>query len=799
MSRTKATNNSKRTANAPAPSGAEPHDRRSWFDARPVAPVVLVTAFITFYHRLLFGINHLWEDYLEQAYPNLRYALHCVSNGWFPLWTPYVFAGMPFHSDPQTTLFYPPYWLVLGAARLIGNADLALTWFILLHVLVLGFGACLLGRDMGLRKLPALLTGIVFMFSGFVTLHVMHTFVYVAAWFPFAFRSLRRAVNDGSVRDLGIGALLLGMSTLGGYPQYSLHIITFMLAWTLTMAVAGAGRSPRLGIVRLAAYSLMVTLALGIAAVQYLPAFEHMAASVREKMTLEQSCEGSLRFGHLITMFVPKFFGSVAGDTREMIPYWGAPGKTYLYWETVLFVGLTPLLLMPFGLLRFRTRREVRFLSIAAGVLLILALGCGTPLYPLVFKLIPGFGSFRIPGRFSFLMSLCIALLGGYGLDELLRGGGRTRARAIAFRVSLGMTAVIWLFGLLLFAGVLWSGAEAMDYPGVRENAHKAAGTAILVSGLVIAGISCLLWSRLSTFAASSLVVLVFIELFAFGHRFACGTTDPRMYYESVDLSALHQRLAEKRFRIQSRLYEGPGKGEMLLPRNLGNVRTIPLVEGYNQLQLSRFSACLFRVDPEVGRQLLNVRFIKAPGQNVLRTLETPPRFYLANSYTVCPTIDSAVAAVNSPTFVPGRDVVLEKALSTVTPGGGREAAGRVTVVKETPNRIELSVHSDEPALLCMSEIYYSAWRATVNGNPTEILPANVAFRALELPAGRHEVVVEYASRSLHWGMTVSALAALCALLVLLGPRMAGERGRKPWLGLVHRPNNDREPAESDS
>ncbi|MBD3244247.1 MAG: hypothetical protein GF331_26885, partial [Chitinivibrionales bacterium] len=675
-----------KTTTAPRPSMSTDNESTKAADKpaplwrRPVfyAPAVLVASFLVYYHRLLLGMNHLWEDYLEQAYPNLRYSIHCIANGWFPLWNPYVFAGMPYHSDPQTTLFYLPYQLLLGVCQVVGNADLAFTWFILLHILLLGLGTYALTRDSGLGRMPAVLAAIVFMFAGFVSLHIMHTFVYVAAWFPWAFRSLRRSLRTGSLRELGLAGLFLGLSVLGGYPQYSLHIVYFMFAWSAVTVVAAGRRTWRAGVARAAMYGVVVAIGVGLAAVQYLPAFQHMAASVRETMTLEQSCDGSLTVPRLITLFAPKFFGFATGDRSLGSPFWAAPGKTYQFWETCIFVGIVPLLLVPFAAIRFRSSREVRFYSIAAAVLLVLALGCSTPLYPLLFKLAPGFGRFRIPARFSFLLSLCLAMLAAYGLQELLRGE-RGKGQRRALLVSAGIVAAIWGLGLLFLSGAFTSASQYLSAEQVAATARRAVGVAMLVSGLGIAAIAVAARSDMRVPAAVALVALAFFDLYAFGSRFGCGTMDPKRYYEGVDLSDLRRRAESEGFRIQSRLYAGEGKGEMLLPRNLGSVQRLPLVEGYNQLQLSRFSGSLFRVNPRVSRKLFTVGFIKAPGRNSLRALEPPPRFYLSTSYEVRGTTDAVIESLHSAGFVPGRDVVLETAPRLTTLDTVRPVVGDVS------------------------------------------------------------------------------------------------------------------------
>jgi uncharacterized membrane protein YfhO len=79
-------------------------------------------------------------------------------------------------------------------------------------------------------------------------------------------------------------------------------------------------------------------------------------------------------------------------------------------------------------------------------------------------------------------------------------------------------------------------------------------------------------------------------------------------------------------------------------------------------------------------------------------------------------------------------------------------------------NSIELHVSSSWPALLIVAEAWCPGWRATVNGVPAEVLPANVWMRAVPVPAGESRVELHYVEPSLARGAAIS----LCALLVLV-------------------------------
>jgi uncharacterized membrane protein YfhO len=65
--------------------------------------------------------------------------------------------------------------------------------------------------------------------------------------------------------------------------------------------------------------------------------------------------------------------------------------------------------------------------------------------------------------------------------------------------------------------------------------------------------------------------------------------------------------------------------------------------------------------------------------------------------------------------------------------------------------------------MVVIAQSFYHPWRATVDGRPVRIWPANFGFQALEVPAGRHEVRLDYVDRLFNYG----ALAGFVALIAL--------------------------------
>ncbi len=76
-------------------------------------------------------------------------------------------------------------------------------------------------------------------------------------------------------------------------------------------------------------------------------------------------------------------------------------------------------------------------------------------------------------------------------------------------------------------------------------------------------------------------------------------------------------------------------------------------------------------------------------------------------------------------------------------------------------------MQAEVPGLLAVSEIYHPGWKAYVDGVETSVWRTNVAFRGVEVPAGRHRVTFRYESPSFRLGMWMSLLTTLGVSLVI--------------------------------
>ncbi len=85
---------------------------------------------------------------------------------------------------------------------------------------------------------------------------------------------------------------------------------------------------------------------------------------------------------------------------------------------------------------------------------------------------------------------------------------------------------------------------------------------------------------------------------------------------------------------------------------------------------------------------------------------------------------------------------------------------------KDDALEIKLRIQTQSPGYLVLADNYYPGWKATVDGLKTEIYNADICFRAVQVPAGKHEIRFFYEPASFRWGAYISLCSALLFILL---------------------------------
>ena len=131
------------------------------------------------------------------------------------------------------------------------------------------------------------------------------------------------------------------------------------------------------------------------------------------------------------------------------------------------------------------------------------------------------------------------------------------------------------------------------------------------------------------------------------------------------------------------------------------------------------------------------------------------------------------------PAFDPRRVVLLETAPEPPpAPAGG--APGQVHLLASDTDHLDLEVDTPGAAVLLVTDSFARGWRAVAMGPAPqpryEVLPANVALRAVPLAAGHHRLRLEYAPGGFRAGRVISLVALLGWLAAAVAMRGGSRR-----------------------
>jgi hypothetical protein len=717
-----------------------------------LAVLLLIALWLLFFWRLLTPVvadqaSLKQGDFSGQFVAFGAYQYSRFSQGEVPLWNPYNNGGLPFIADTQAAVFYPPRLITIAVSGLAGGWSYhALELEMMFHVLAYALLWYALVRRMTMSQpgshIGALIAAVVGSYGGFMTGYAPLQLAILEAgiWLPLALLGILEATRRARINWAGLllASAALGLSWLAGHPQTS-----WLLTYLLVAYLAYRTSQHRLRWWRiLAVITFMGLIAGGLAAVQLLPGLEYLPHTARVDFT-----------------FDAKGNGFPFKDVLQML----FPGQLSLFSPLYIgVIGLALLLVVP-----LRRVTDGPFWLIVALVTLGLSFGANSALYPALYNLLPGMRYFRGQERAAYLVVNSLTLLAGLSAAYLISHPEAAQRTAVRRRLLLLLTACV--FGIVM-SPTGW----------LSERPDMALSTAVFSTASAF--VAWLLIPRLprSPYIGWMLVLLLAFELFTVNMD-ADSTYDPVPPTEQLALTPPPLIAAvlddtDTPFRVDG--FRG-------LTDNYGSLYELADMRGISPLFLS---GPFELIEPEkinpLAWELFAVRYVytdweqlPVPSQviasgedrfgpvNLHRLTEAGPFAQLIYQVAVLDSDAFAYELLRNPDFDPRQTVIVNQppVLNLATPP---EAPGTADVVQFAPEQFTVTIDTPANAMLSLAYPDYPGWEATLDGQPVPILRAYGALTAIEVPAGKHEVMLTYNPLSYRVGSVISGVTVVLVLIL---------------------------------
>jgi SAM-dependent methyltransferase len=711
----------------------------------------------------------------------LQFLANAFHSGQSPYWNPSTFVGVPQISDPQSLLFSP-------AVLLAYFEKIPSFWQLDAFVLgLLGLGGVAifkLCQNKGWHPAAGVVAAIVFAFGASAAWRIQHIVqIQSLAFFAVTLWLLARGLDRSSALCGALGGLAAGLMTVEP-DQVAFLGCYVLLGYWLNHCLLAADRGSALR------RSMRVVVPYGavaatVSAVPLVLTYLFLEASNRPEIALSEAARGSLHPASLLTAVVSDLFGAF----DPAVAYWGPYSEAWDKNELTLsqnmsqmYVGTLPILLvLTVGVMRGTLwSREMRFYAVGIGVLLLYALGTYTPAFGVFFKYLPGVSYFRRPVDAVFLIGTLLSVAAGYLVHLWLS----SRLPFASYRKKASEAALV--------AAILLVALLTARSAGRTASALKPLMSAmiwIVACALVLA--TPTVWLRRSRRFAVLLPALVLASDLAVNNGPNESTALPAASYDVLKPNCQNETIRFLKSRIRSK--DGsPWRDRVELVglgfewQNAALVHGFEGTLGYNPFRLGEVSdatgardyiagadqktfSALFPSYASTMANLLGLRFVAigARIEEVDRRLEpgslrlvarTADAYVYENPHALPRVLfvrdwkqvdfGALVATGNWPQFDPTQTVLLESppeaddAIGKLT--SQPAAASRVGIRHYENTKVVIEVDAAEPGFVVLHDVWHPWWAADIDGVGITILPANVMFRAVQVPAGHHILTFEF-------------------------------------------------------
>lgn len=727
-------------------------------------------------------------DAIRQIYLWKEFALNQFKNGSIPLWNPYTFSGQPLAANFQSGVFYP-----LNLFYLITTTINAWILLIIIQPLLGGLFMYLASRSFKLSKAGSYFAATSFMFSSYMISwlengNIGHSYI----WLPLSIWSINEFIDKKKYRYFLSFIISLSASILAGHPQTTIYIFITVVLYFI-FKIHKNIRPFKFSIYLVAS----IITALGISAIQLiLTVGFYKDSPVALPFSKEIFLNMILPYKNLITFFASDFFGHPAANN-----YW-----SFNYGDFTPYIGVLPIVFALWALYVNWNKKQIRFFLFII-IIFILAAVRGPITFLIQLLKIPVLDS-TTPSRFLSISIFFLTLLSGFGFEDIINNCSNKKyfKKLIFFIGSIGII-YIFMWSFALFAGKILS-------PKIIWEVN----TAVTRHNLILPTLMFLMIPI--TLILSRLKLLFKIRKIILMISFFSVLLVGGLYYSNKFLpTAPKQFIFPKHpvfdyLRNNGELNRFFGLGTAHFDNNMTMHYEIYGLEGYDTLRLKRYAellassftgsvpenyhrsdASLPQEESDYSRRLLNLTGTKyfvdkkdnpqdqndsnifsyhdnvklIWSQDKFRIYERGdaiPRYFLTTNFEVIVDKNNIIDKIFNQNF-DLKTLILEKQ-PNLEIKKNEIAVNLPKLIKYEPNKSIIGTNAPVNTLLFLSDAYTDDWKVFIDGNQSELLRAQYAFRAVAVPSGNHQIVFEYRPKYFNLGLIISLFSIMSLLIFSL-------------------------------
>lgn len=675
-----------------------------------------------------------------------KFIAETIRNGELPFWNPYLFAGKPGLANLEYNMFYP-----LTILFILFPSDLVFGYYFMIHIFLTGYFTYLYVNEITKNKTSSLFASLSFMLSRYLINAIFQghlTVITSITFIPLQLYLIEKIFKNPQIRNSILLGASFALQLLGGHPQWVMYSTYLSIAYA-AFKLSGMPDKKKTALKMLKFGLSAVLVFMGLSLIQLIPAYEfHDYGDRHGGVSYEESIVFQMPLRNVVGFIMPEFYGSFIDESSV---------SGQLFDQSFPYVGVLTLFFAVFAVLVGK-RGYVRFYLLVFIVSLLISFGDNTPLYKFFYYLVPGAGFFRVPSRLLSFTSFSLSVLSGLGLAGILRLDESARKGLVGYvlRFVVLNLVVVFLLSFMVYGGYVsvskWSWPSIVFYS--------------VISFMGIGFVFMYLVGRLSrrSFIFLVCVVLVF-DLWVMGQSYVM-TVDPSLAFSSNKMIDFLMK-DDGVFRVVSWNVDFPRRKAVRFGiQKLGGYVTTSLGD-YNEFvrvhgaRVFMHGVSFNEIPGPNLLRLLNVKYVISPGQVYVND-DFLPRAIIVPKASFLSSKREILAETLSPDFDPGKIVLIE---DEIVREEAYDGTYHVEITSWSPNKIELSADLSAPGFLVLSEVWYPAWNAYVDGEDVRVYKADYVLRSVFLPEGHHSIVFKFESDWFKVGALISLLTALVLIV----------------------------------